>query len=129
VSTKITAVNATDPAAKAGIMLRATTDPGSAYYAAYLMGGNLVVQLRTDQGATAIQIAQLAARLPVFVQVSRSATDFTAATSSDGKTWTPIPGSSFSVPGVAGGALAGLAVTSHDYSRLSTATFDSVAIG
>src|SRR5207248_10997888 len=43
--------------AKAGVMLRQSTDPGSPYYVALVTPGNgIVVQYRTTQGGNAIQL-------------------------------------------------------------------------
>jgi hypothetical protein len=79
-------------------------------------------------GNSAIQQQSIPGAPPVYLQVSRTGTTFTAATSSDGNTWTPIPGSSVTLANLGGAALAGLAVTSHDSGQLSTAVFDSVAV-
>jgi outer membrane protein assembly factor BamB len=120
----------TDPWAKAGVMIRASTDPGSAYYAAYVTpSSGLVVQTRTAQGASATQVAQLAGVPPVYLEVTWSGSTFTASTSSDGTTWTAVPGSVMSIPAISGSALAGLAVTAHNTTTLSTAQFSSVTIG
>jgi len=60
--------------------------------------------------------------------VAKNGVSYSAYTSTDGLTWTPIAGS----PGLGivfgSTALAGLAVTSHAQGTLSTATFDSVQI-
>ena len=90
----MTSIQATDPWAKSGVMLRATTDPGSPYYAAYITKGNgLAVQARTAQGVAAIGVASVAGVPPEYLQISRSGTSFTVSTSSDGVTWTAVPGS------------------------------------
>ncbi len=68
-------------------------------------------------------------RRPIYLQVTRTGTTFTAATSTDGVNWTPIAGSSASLPGLAGAVLAGLAVTSHNTGQLGTAVFGSVHVG
>ena len=66
--------------------------------------------------------------MPAYLEVTRSGTTFTASTSPDGVTWTPIPGSSFTLA-VARPLLAGLAVTSHHDGVLGTATLDSLSVG
>ena len=118
----------TNSAAKAGVMFRATTDPGSPYYAAFVTpGSGVVVQWRNSLGITTSQSTKVAATLPVYLKITRSGTTFTAFSSTDGVTWTAVPGSSAS-PAVTGTMLAGLAVTSHNTSALSTATFDTVSL-
>ena len=121
----------TNAAAKAGVMIRASTDPGSSYYGIFVTpGGNIIVQSRDAQGDTTAQDgAMLTGAPPVFLRVTRTGTTFTAYTSADGSTWAQVPGSSVSLPGLAGGALGGMAVTSHDTSKMSTAVFDTVSVG
>ncbi len=127
-SARVVSQTITSSSAKAGVMFRATTDPGSPYYAALVTpGSGVVVQWRNSQGVTTSQSTKVAATLPVYLKITRSGTMFTAFSSSDGATWTAVPGSSAS-PGVAGTMLAGLAATSHNTSALSTATFDNVSL-
>jgi hypothetical protein len=128
VSAEVTAQQATDPWAKAGVMVRATTDPGAPYYAVYVTPGNgIVVQSRDATGDSAVQEASLpGAQVPVYVEIIRSGTSFTAATSTDGVNWTPVAGSTATLPNLAGPILEGLAVTSHNTGQLSTATVTSV---
>jgi hypothetical protein len=119
----------TDPWAKAGLMIRATSDPGSPYYAVYVTPGNgIVVQSRDAPGDTAVQEAGTSGSTPLYLEITRSGTTFTAATSTDGVTWAPIPGSSATLAGLSGTVLAGMAVTSHNTSALSTAAFGDVTL-
>jgi hypothetical protein len=130
VSARVASQTNSDPWAKAGVMLRSTTAAGSAYYSAFVTPGNgVVVQSRSATGATAVQEVQLTGTVPIYLKVARSGTTFTAYTSPDGVTWTAIAGSSISLPGISGSVLAGLAVTSHNVTTLSTVTFDHVTIG
>ena len=115
--------------AKAGVMLRQSTDPGSAYYAVYVTPGNgIAVQYRKSQGASASQLATISGTVPAYLKVSRVGNTFTAYTSSDGVTWTAIAGSSVTMT-MTGPLLAGLAVTSHHSAGLCTVVFNSVKIG
>lgn len=66
-------------------------------------------------------------KAPVYLMVSRVGNTFTAYTSQDDVTWTPIPGSS-TVINMGPSVLAGLAVTSHNISYVSVVTFDTVSI-
>jgi hypothetical protein len=110
-------------------MVRATTDPGSPYYGLFITPGHgLTLQWRTDQGAMSNQ-SLTAGITPTYLQVTRTGTTFTAATSADGVTWTPVANSSVSLPSITGSVLGGLAVTSHDPTALSTVAFTTVAVG
>jgi hypothetical protein len=128
ISADVTSQTATDPWAKAGVMLRATTDPGSPYYAAFVTPGNgVVVQWRTTQGGTTAQV-QSTGTVPVYLQVARTGTSFTAYTSPDGSTWTAVPGSTVTLASLSGSILRGLAVTSHDQGTGSTVAMDTVTM-
>ena len=109
-------------------MLRQTSDPGSAYYAAFVTPGNgIAVQYRTAQGASAQHLAGASAgTVPTYLKVARSGTTFTTYTSTDGVTWTLVPGSSVTIS-MSGPVLAGLAVTAHNNGSLSSVTFDTVS--
>lgn len=114
--------------AKAGVMMRATSDPGSPYFAVFMTPGNgIAVQWRTSQGASSSQVLA-AGTVPAWLEIGRSGGTFTAYTSVDGLTWTAIPNASVNL-GLSGTTImAGLAVTSHNTSTLSTATFDTVTL-
>jgi outer membrane protein assembly factor BamB len=128
VSAHVTSQTSTSTWAKAGVMLREDASPGASYYALEVTPSNgVVVQYRTPAGSSAGMIAAVAEAAPAYVQVARSGSTFTAYTSADGTTWTPVPGSSVTL-GVGGGMLAGLAVTSHNAGTAGTVTFDSVAV-
>ena len=128
VSARIISQTYTDPWAKAGVMLRQSTDPGSAYYAAFVTPGNgIVVQYRTAQGGNTQQSASLTGTVPAYMMVARSSNTYTAYTSSNGTTWTPVAGSSVAL-NTSGSVLTGLAVTSHNASALGTVTFDTVSV-
>jgi outer membrane protein assembly factor BamB len=130
VSAQVSSQTPSDVWAKAGVMTRASTDPGSPYYAVFQTPGNgIVVQSRDAQGNTTVQKAAIAGAPPVYVQVSRSGTTFTAATSPDGVNWTPLPNSATSLPNLTGSLLTGVAVTSHNPAQLSTVAFNSVLVG
>ena len=109
-------------------MLRQSTDPSAPFYAVVVTPqSGIYVLKRSTQGGTVSTVVNLpAVTVPVYLQVQRSGTTYTASTSSDGVTWTPIPGSSVKL-GPTGTWLAGLAVTSHTTSKVSTATFGAVS--
>ena len=129
-SAHVASVTNTNAWSKAGLMLRADTTAGAAYYAVFVTpGNNLVVQYRTAAGATSNQPVLLASTgAPLFLRITRTGTTFVALTSADGTTWTAVAGSSVSLPGLTGTLLAGMAVTSHDTTRVATARFDTVSL-
>jgi len=126
IAARVVSQTTTSAWAKAGLMMRATTDPGSPYYAILVTPSNgVVVQWRTTQGAGTNQIA-MAGSVPIYIQVTRTGTTFAAETSSDGVTWTPVTGSSVSLPNLSGAILRGFAGTSHSNGHLGTVVFDTV---
>jgi len=129
VTAQVSSVTAADPWAKAGVMVRATTDPGSPYYAVYVTGGNgVVVQERTAQGVAAVQLASAPGAAPEYVEVTRTGTVYAAATSTNGTTWTAVPGSVSTLANLTGSLLAGAASTSHSPTALSTVGFNNVTV-
>ena len=120
--------------AQAGVMLRASSDPGAPYYFAYFVptfqGGIVFVDYRDGQGHTTQRLVDLRPRnAPVYLGVARSGTTFTAYTSDDGTTWAPLNGSGVNLMAMGHGVEAGLAVASNMTGFLSTATFDHVSVG
>jgi hypothetical protein len=110
--------------AKAGVMIRQTTYPGSMYYGVFVTPGNgIVVQYRNAQGGNTAQM-QLSGTTPAFLLVQRSGTTFSAYTSPNGNTWTLVAGSSVTI-NMTGAVLAGLAATSHNSNVLGTVTMGS----
>jgi hypothetical protein len=116
--------------AKAGVMIRVGADAQAPYYSVLVTPGNgLVVQYRATQAGPTSYPSRIAGSAPLFVQIVRSGgTTFSAATSADGVTWTPVPNSTVTIAALAGSPLAGLAATSHDTMHLSTVVFDNVTL-
>lgn len=115
--------------AKAGVMLRASTDPGAPNYAILVSpGAGIKVQKRSAQGASTAKLANPAGTAPIWLRITRAGNTFTAYTSSDGVTWTLVPGSSSSMT-LGATLLGGLAVTSHNAAALSTVTASSATVG
>ena len=119
----------TDSAAKAGVMLRANTSLDAPYFAAFVTPSHgISMQYRAKRGDNTNEILLPDTnKAPVYLKVERVGNTFTAYTSPDGVSWTPIPGSS-TIVDMGSSVLAGLAVTSHNISYLSVVTFDTVSI-
>jgi hypothetical protein len=129
ISAQVLSQTNTNVSARAGVMLRQSTDASAPFYAVVVTPGKgIYVLKRATQGGGVSTVVNLAGTVPVYLQVQRSGTTYTAFTSSDGVTWTPIAGSSVTL-GPTGTWLAGMAVTSHTSTTpvLSIATFGSVS--
>jgi hypothetical protein len=128
VAARITSQTNTDPWAKAGVMLRSTSDPGSPYYAAFVTPSNgIVVQDRASQGGATVTLVNPAGAPPAYLWVADSGGTFAVFTSNDGYVWGRLPGSAATL-NLGSTLLAGLAVTSRNSSMLSSATMDTVAV-
>ncbi len=125
-ATRVVSESSPSAWAKAGPMLRATTDPGCPYYAVFATTGNgVAVQWRSTAGGSTGQLT-VAGTAPVYLRVSRTGTTFAAATSPDGVTWTTVPGSAMTLANLSGALLRGVAFTSHSNGKAGTVVFDSV---
>ena len=127
-SARVESLGQTDPAAKAGLMFRAGTAANAPFFAlVYTPNGSLDVLYRAGPGAAVVTAAQLNGSLGSYVRIARFGPTFTAYTSTDGTTWTPI-GPAASLSQLPGTVQAGLVVTSHTSSALTLATFDGVTL-
>jgi hypothetical protein len=112
---------------KAGVMLRATTDPGSPYYAAFLTAQHgIMVQFRINQGDnTGEALFPDPIKGAVYLRINRTGDLYTAYVSKDGVAWQAVDGSTVNI-GMGANLMAGLAVTSHDPGNLRVATFNFI---
>ena len=102
------------PWAKAGLIIKASTTPGSAY-AAVMLTGSHGVRMQSDFTG---DIAGPAGSSPRWLRLTRNGDRVTGASSADGTTWTTI--GTVRVAGLPPTAQAGLFTTSPDY--VATAT-------
>ena len=125
----VTSQTNTSSGAKAGVMFRAGTDPGAPNYALVVTPGQgIKVQVRKTQGGSTAKLANPTGTTPAYLKITRSGSSFTAYTSTDGSTWTLIPGSTITL-NLSTSLLAGLAVTSHNSGALCKAVMDGVNVG
>jgi len=129
ISARVASQTNSSPWAKAGVMLRQSSDANAAFYYAMVTPGNGVsVQYRPSAGAAVVWLLSTSGATPAYLEVARAGNSFTAYTSSDGLSWSAIPGSTVSLS-LSSTRLRGGAATSHNPANLSTVTVDSVKTG
>ena len=111
---------------KAGVMMRETLDPGSRQ--AFMLvspGKGLAFQRRVETGGLSTSTSGGLLAAPYFVKLTRAGTTITASMSPDGVNWTTVGSDTFTM---AQTIYVGLAVSSHVYGTLATATFGSTSV-
>jgi hypothetical protein len=135
-SVRVVSQQAKGSYAKAGVMVRQSLLPNMPYYAVFVESGqvangtNISVQTRAMQGLISTQVTAIRGNAPIFLEIVRAGGGYTysAYTSHDGTTWTLIPGSTITL-GLGDLPEAGMAVSSHGVSDVTTVTFDNVSLG
>ena len=113
--------------AKAGVMIRESTDAGARNVFAFLTPGNgMLAQARSaSAGATLQSSGPYWVAAPYWVRVARSGNTFTVSASADGNAWTTV--ATYAVT-MSAAVDVGFAVTSHDNAALNTAVFNQPSI-
>lgn len=121
----VNSIQNTHPFAKAGIMLRSSTQAGAAHVILDVKpDGGIELMARTADGAQTQFIDGISATVPVTLQLERTGSTVTAlAFDQTGLSWQRSLEVSLPVD-----ALTGIAVTSHDRSQVNVSTFSRVAI-
>jgi hypothetical protein len=126
ITARVVSLNAVNPWAKAGVMIRATLDPQSAYgFALISHEEGAAFQRRLEAGADATHTDGGSASAPIWVRIRRIGQTVTAATSIDGATWNVIGSDTIAL---GASAFVGLAVTGHDATQAAAALIDHVMI-
>ena len=123
---RVASVQNIDGWSKAGVMIRASLDPGAPNaFIAVTPGSGVTWQSRLTAGAGTSWNQTSGLSAPYWFKLVRSGTLFTGYRSPDAATWTQqgIMTNSM-VPTV----YVGLALTSHNNTNLGTATFDNVTV-
>jgi regulation of enolase protein 1 (concanavalin A-like superfamily)/DNA-directed RNA polymerase subunit RPC12/RpoP len=117
----------TDPWAKAGLMIRQSLDPGSAYAMVLVTSDQGVAfQQRATAGRQAVTVKVIPGlHAPYWLRLTREGGTVTAAASEDGTDWTPTNAVTIAMNDP---VYAGLAVTSHHSGVLCRATFDHLTV-
>jgi glucuronoarabinoxylan endo-1,4-beta-xylanase len=114
-----------DPWSKAGVMVRASLDPGAANaFIAVTPSNGVTWQDRSSTGGGSVNAATSGLSAPYWVKLVRSGNTFTGYRSPDGTNWTQQGTATFTMSST---AYVGLAVTAHNNSSMATATFDNVS--
>jgi len=124
---RVLSLERTDPWAKAGLMVRESPAPDSAYAMVMLTANSGVAfqqRSRTGSEATSVLIVP-GVQAPCWMRLVRQKDVFAAEYSADGNSWISLGTNTLSMPP---DVWAGLAVTAHSYSALCQAKFDEVAM-
>jgi hypothetical protein len=131
---RLTHLDNTSPFAKAGIML-VLDDKAGASNARVVLDvrptGDVEFMMRANAGAPTQFLATVSVNMPIWLKLTLLGTAVNGYTSTDGVNWTLVGSAQpdFAEMAAAGGfPFVGLAVTSHDTSRLNTSTFDKVSV-
>jgi hypothetical protein len=120
---RVNSLQNTNAYAKAGVMLRSANTAGAADVILDARpNGSLEFMTRSFTGGTTSWLSGGTQKLPAWLRLTRIGASVTGYVSTDGSTWTQVGTTNFAT----GGALLGLAVTSHDATKLTTAAFDNV---
>ena len=132
ISARVDGLVQRDAWSKAGVMIRQSLDPGSAFAAVYMTGDNGVryqARLRNLVDATSdTEVAtaeQIALREPVWIKIERTGGECRGYYSADGVKWTAMSWNPQTVS-LGDPVLIGLAVTSHVAGNPSVAEFSDV---
>jgi len=120
VTTQVKGLDATDPYAKAGVMLRTSLDPSSPHVILDVRpGGQIELMTRGATGGETAFIATTVVSFPVSLRLARIGAIITGYVLNGGE-WTAVGSVNSSLPSA---VFAGLAVTSHQAGTLTTAVF------
>ncbi len=125
IAAQVTGQTATDGWAKAGVMFRGSTSASDQYVDLEQTPSNgLAFQYRPVAGGPSYYIGGPTVGNPVYLEIVRTGDTFSGYYSTNGVNYTLVGSATFSMTP---NALVGLAVTSHNSSLLSTATFANVS--
>ncbi len=126
---RVTALSATDPWAKAGVMIRETLNVNSEYvFMGVTSGSGFACLRRTATGGSSTLVAggNLNPAPDNWVRLVQKKGTLKAYLSANGKAWTQV-GPALNL-NLASQIYVGLAVTSRNYTTFCTATFDQVNV-
>jgi phosphatidylserine/phosphatidylglycerophosphate/cardiolipin synthase-like enzyme len=122
---RVASVASVNSWSKAGVMIRGGLTANAPF--AFMLvspGKGTALQYRRSAGASAAGVTGAGGVAPMWVRLVRRGNTITAAQSGNGTSWTTVGAVSVSMSGA---VQIGLAVSSHDNSRLCAAAFGSVS--
>jgi len=120
-------LQAADPGAEAGLMIRESLGADATNVFMRLSGGQaLAFQWRSRTGRRTWQVSGDVVTAPAWLRLVRIGNVFMAYSSPTGTTWTLVGSTTINMDT---NALVGLAVTSHDPNQTATASFTSLSFG
>ncbi|MFW5698549.1 MAG: C25 family cysteine peptidase, partial [Planctomycetota bacterium] len=126
VTARVASLENTHSWAKAGVMVRASTDPDSSCAMMAITPGNgATFQYRTAAGSDAASSRDDSWSAPAWVRLQRSGDTLTGSVSADGSSWTEV--GTVDIP-MATAVEIGLALTSHADGALAQAAFDNLSL-
>ncbi len=122
---RISTIDENNPAAKAGIMIRESLNPGSKFSFVGLSANGIVFENRiaTNAALTTIQVKNI--KSPYWLKLVKTGTRYSGYYSPDGNVWTQIGSTVNQTFGDMVPAYAGMTVTSQNPGLQSYATFDN----
>ncbi len=124
---RVAALENTDAWAKAGVMIRETLDPASAFAMSVVTPANgASLQYRTGSGGGAGMVPSTPGAAPLWLRLRRTGSLFEGAASTDGAAWSPLGSITIAM---GADVFIGLCVTAHNNATQATATFDSLSLG
>jgi regulation of enolase protein 1 (concanavalin A-like superfamily) len=126
ITAQVSAMTGSQAWTKVGVMIRASANANAAHgFMLVSTSKGLAFQRRTQTGGLSTSTSGGIGTAPRWVRLSRSGNVVTAFASTNGTSWTTVGSATIDLPAA---ALFGLAVSSHDTTRLATATFDNVSV-
>ena len=128
---KVTRLANTDPWAKAGLMVRSTTNTGSRHVSIFvtpdttnLSDNGVILQRRNSTGGTTTKISRTGISTPAWLRLKKTGTTFDAYYSTHGQGWTFL--GTTNVNSIGTTFLMGLATCGHSDGTLTEALFEQV---
>jgi regulation of enolase protein 1 (concanavalin A-like superfamily) len=126
ITVRVSSLENTNAAAKAGVMIRESLTGNAKYAFAYLTpGSGLDFDYRANTGSSATHVDGPAAAAPQWLKLNRTGNVLTASYSADGTTWTQHGQTTLSM---ASNLYIGMALTSNTSTQLAKATFDNLTM-
>ncbi len=127
IQARVMSLEDTDPRARAGVMIRQGTGDGAMKAAVMVTPDKgIVFQSRDAAGGRTATVVARGLSAPCRVRLERSSNVFTGSYSRDGETWIRFEKSR--AVNMSATVTAGLAVTSHNNGKLTTASLDCVRL-